>query len=92
LNRAEQVHDRRCAGAAHAEIDDRDAAGCGVQHWAVHAPNLDIVPFREHADVITEVDEKNVFAQLRGGSAGITRKPILNDFLFRVHARGLAAK
>src|SRR5262249_52760689 len=85
LNGAEQVHDRGGASAAHAEVDDRDAAGSGIEHGTIEAAQLDIVPFGEHADVIAEVDEEDVFAEILDGGSGVARKPIVNYFLFRVH-------
>src|SRR6185312_12674502 len=60
LNGAEEVHGGGGAGAAHAEVDDRNAAGCGVEHGAIQTAQLDVVPFRERADIIAEIDQENI--------------------------------
>ena len=48
----EQIHDGGGIGAAHAEIDDGDAVGGGVGHWAVGALDRHPVPVGEHLHVL----------------------------------------
>ena len=83
---AEQVHDRRGAGAAHAEIDDGDAAGRRVGHRTILAAHFGtLMPLGEHVDVIAEIDEEDVFAELVDGRAGVARQPVGDDFRFGSH-------
>ena len=64
MDRAEQVHDRGCGGAAHAEIDNRNASGRCAHHRAVFAVDRHAMPLREKFYVAIEIGEQDVVAKI----------------------------
>ncbi len=85
FDRADEVHDGGGAGTAHAEVDNGDAAGSSVGHRTIHAAHFGFEALGEHVDVIAEVNEENVFAELVDGRAGVAREPVVYDFRFGSH-------
>jgi len=86
LDGAQQVHDRGGVGAAHPEVDQRDAFGSDVGHGVALAANGDVEPLRERGQVGLEVDQQNVLAEICERGIGVTRKPVGYDFFFCFHS------
>src|SRR6187397_1891772 len=72
-------------GDAHAEVDDGNTIGGGIEHGAILAAQRHTVPARETPNVVTEVHQQDVLAELLERSAGVTGKPVGNDVRFRLH-------
>jgi len=89
LDRAEQVHDRGRGGAAHAEVDDRDASGGGAGHRAVLAAHRYAVPLRKKLNVVFEIREQDMVPEFIQWHARITRQPVFHDVMTRFHSGSL---
>jgi hypothetical protein len=64
LDGAQQVHDRGGVGAAHPKVDQGDPFGGGIGHGFIKPADGDVEPVREHVQVIFEVDQQYVLAEL----------------------------
>ena len=85
LDGAQQVHDRGGAGAAHAEVDDADAVGGGIEHRPVLAPHRHVVPLGEEADIVAEIDQEDVLPELLQRRARVARQPVGHNVVLGLH-------
>ena len=85
LDGREQVHDGRRHRAAHAEVQDRDVLGRGRLHRLVAAHHLDAEPLGEQLDVVGEVAQQDVLAELVQRPPGVARQPVLDDLGLGLH-------
>ena len=85
LNGAKQVHDERGVGAAHAEVDHRDALGRDGAHVCAETNRLNARLLAEHIHVVVEIREQNVLAKLLKRHLGVAHEPIARYFLFCFH-------
>ena len=86
MDRAEQVHDRGRIRAAHAEVDQGDAVGGRVRHGPVGALDRHAVPLGEDVDVVAEIGQQDVLAELVERGPGIARQPVADDVVLFLHA------
>jgi hypothetical protein len=85
-NGGQQVHDRGRGRRSHAEIDQGDVIGGDAGHGSIATDDGGVVPFRKEFQVMTEIGEQDVLAELVERLPGIPRQPVLNDLFFGLHA------
>lgn len=83
----QEVHDRGCHCAAHAEVQDGDVFGSGRLHGQVLAGDRHSEPVGKELDSMGEVREQDVVPKRLQWSARVPGQPVLYDLGFGLHGQ-----